>query len=114
MKLLAILVICIFCSAVHFMHESVFFHKIGQFSMSKSHWLVSFVIDLEVYETFLKRLSQNINNAPSLVDKVIDKYHLPPTSDYQRVFEGFKNEIGVNQNMHNDIVFSFHEYNLLS
>ena len=64
-------------------------------------------------QNFLIRLSQNINNASSLVYEVIDKYHLPPTSDYQRIFEGLKNEIGVIQNMHNDIVFSFNEYKLL-
>ena len=81
--------------------------------MSRYQWLVSFAIDLEVYENFLLRLSQNINNASSLVDEVIDNYHLPPTSDYQRVFEGFKNQIGVIQNMHNDTVFSFHEHKLL-
>ena len=73
----------------------------------------SFVIDLEVYENFLIRLSQNINNASMLVDEVLAKYSMPPTSDYQRVFEGFKGEIGVIQEMHNDIVFSFNEYKLL-
>ena len=48
-----------------------------------------------------------------LVDEVLAKYSMPPTSDYQRVFEGFKGEIGVIQEMHNDIVFSFNEYRLL-
>lgn len=113
MKLSALLVICMLNSAVSFMHESVFFHKVGQFSMSRSRWLVSFVIDLGVYEGFLIRLSQNINNASRLVDEVIKKHRGPPTSDYQRVFEGFKVEIAVIQEMHNDIVFNFHEYKLL-
>ena len=113
MKLSTLLVICIISSASSFMHESVFFHKVGQFSMSRSRWLVSFVIDLGVYENFLTRLSQSIDNASNLVDKVIDKYQSPPTKDYQTVFEGFKNEIGVIQDMHKDIVYSFNEYKLL-
>ena len=113
MKLSAFLAFCVLGSALGFMHESVFFHKIGQFSLSKSRWLVSFVIDLGVYENFLIRLSRNINNASHLVDEVIRKYHQPPTNDYKRVFEGFKGEIGIIQEMHNDIVFSFNEYKLL-
>ena len=113
MKLSAFLAFCVLGSALGFMHDSVFFHKIGQFSMSRSRWLVSFVIDLGVYENFLIRLSRNINNASHLVDEVIGKYHQPPTNDYKRVFEGFKGEIGVIQEMHNDIVFSFNEYKLL-
>ena len=92
MQLLTLLVIFIVSSAALFMHESVFFHKVGQFSMSRSRCLVSFVIDLRVYENFLKRLSQSIDNASNLVDKFINKYQSPPTKDYQTVFEGFKNE----------------------
>ncbi|MCG8033766.1 MAG: envelope fusion protein [Candidatus Thiodiazotropha taylori] len=113
MKLSALLVVCILSSAASFMHESVFFHKIGQFSMSRSRWLVSFVIDLGVYENFLVRLSQNINNASQLVDEVAKRHKMPPTNDYHEVFEGYKAEIGVIQEMHNDIVFSFNEYKLL-
>ena len=113
MKLSTLLVICIISSASSLMHESVFSHKVGQFSMSRSRWLVSFVIDLGVYENFLTRLSQSIDNVSNLVDKVLDKYQSPPTKDYQTVFEGFKNEIAVIQDMHNDIVYSFNEYKLL-
>ena len=42
-------------SAGALMHENVFFHKIGGFSMSRSKWLISFVIDLSTYERFLER-----------------------------------------------------------
>lgn len=71
------------------------------------------MIDLGVYENFLVRFSHNINNASQLVDEVIKRHHQPPTSDYKIVFEGFKGEIGVVREMHNDIVSSFSEYKLL-
>ena len=49
-----ILMLFLLTSADALMHENVFFHKIGGFSMSRSKWLISFVIDLSTYERFLE------------------------------------------------------------
>jgi hypothetical protein len=93
------------------MHENVFFHKIGDFSMSRSKWLVSFVIDLNKYENFLDKLSFDINNAENLTNLIIIKYGVPidtsPYVSYEGIFKGLKNEIGVVRSMHKDVVASF-------
>ena len=44
-----ILMLFLLTSAGALMHENVFFHKIVGFSMSRSKWLISFVIDLSTY-----------------------------------------------------------------
>lgn len=50
-----------------------FFYKIGDFSMSRSKWLVSFVIDLDTYKYFQDKLSSDINNAENLTNLIIKK-----------------------------------------
>ena len=44
-----ILLLFFVTSAGALMHENVFFHRMGGFSMSRSKWLISFVIDLSTY-----------------------------------------------------------------
>ena len=41
--------------------QNVFIYRMADFSMSRSKWLVSFVIDLSTYERFLDRLTRGIN-----------------------------------------------------
>ena len=59
-----ILMLFLLTNAGALMHEIVFYHKIGGFSMSRSKWLISFVIDLSTYERFMERLTGDINKVP--------------------------------------------------
>ncbi|MEW8545669.1 MAG: hypothetical protein AB2693_19280 [Candidatus Thiodiazotropha sp.] len=113
MKLLALFLVFFLRSTSAFMHESTFFHNVGQFSMSRSRWLVSFVIDLGVYENFLMKLSQDISNASCLADEIINRYDDPLENRYKQIFTGLQSEVSVLQSMHNDIVSSFNDYKLL-
>ena len=66
-----ILLLFFVTSAGALMHENVFFHRMGGFSMSRSKWLVLFVNDLSTYERFLDRLTRDINKVAIMTDKVL-------------------------------------------
>ena len=112
-----ILMLFLLTSAGALMHETVFFHKIGGFSMSRSKWLISFVIDLSTYERFLERLTGDINKVAIMTDKVLNAADTPEHSrlrnEYKVVLEGMRGEISVIKGVHADIVESFNDYRLL-
>ena len=64
---------------------------IGGFSMSRSKWLISFVIDLSTYERFLERLTGDINKVAIMTDKVLNAAytheHSGLRNDYKAVLE---------------------------
>ena len=112
-----ILMLFLLTSAGALMHENVFFHKIGGFSMSRSKWLISFVIDLSTYERFLERLTGDINKVAIMTDKVLNAADIPEHSrlrnEYKAVLDGMRGEISVIKGVHADIVESFNDYRLL-
>ena len=112
-----ILMLFLLTSAGALMHENVFFHKIGSFSMSRSKWLISFVIDLSTYERFLERLTGDINKVAIMTDKVLNAADTPELSrlrnEYKAILDGMRGEISVIKVVHADIVESFNDYRLL-
>ena len=112
-----ILILFLLTSAGALMHENVFFHKIRGFSMSRSKWLISFVIDLSTYERFLERLTGDINKVAIMTDKVLNASdtleHSRLRNEYKAVHEGMRGEISVIKGVHADIVESFNDYRLL-
>ena len=89
-----ILMLFLLTSAGALMHENVFFHKIWGFSMSRSKWLISFVIDLSTYERFLERLTGDINKVAIMTDKVLNAADTPEHSrlrnEYKVVLDGMR------------------------
>ena len=85
--------------------------------MSRSKWLISFVIDLSTYERFLERLTGDINKVAIMTDKVLNAADTPEHSrlrnEYKAVLEGMRGEISVIKGVHADIVESFNDYRLL-
>ena len=112
-----ILMLFLLTSAGALMHENVFFHKIGGFSMSRSKWLISFVIDLSTYERFLECLTGDINKVAIMTDKVLNAADTPEHSrlrnEYKAVLDGMRGEISVIKGVQADIVESFNDYRLL-
>ena len=104
-------------SAGALMHENVFFHRMGGFSMSRSKWLVSFVIELSTYERFLDHLTRDINKVAIMTDKVLNATGTPGHSilrnDYKIVLDGMRGDILVVEGVHADILESFSDYRLL-
>ena len=85
-----ILMLFLLTSAGTLMHENVFFHKIGGFSMSRSKWLISFVIDLR----FLEHLTGDINKVAIMTDKVLNAADTPELlrlrNEYKAVLDGMR------------------------
>ena len=45
------------------LHENVLFVKDGDMSLSRSRWIMTFVLDINVYEKFILKLHNEINDA---------------------------------------------------
>ena len=85
--------------------------------MSRSKWLISFVIDLSTYERLLERSTGDTNNVAIMTDKVLNAADTPEHSrlrnEYKAVLDGMRGEISVIKGVHADIVESFNDYRLL-
>ena len=96
------------------MHENVIFHKIGGFSISRSKWLIFFVIDLSTYEGFFERLTGDINKVAIMTDKVLNVpyriEHSRLRNEYKAVLDGMQGDISVIKGFHTDIEESFNAY----
>ena len=99
------------------MHENVLLHKMGDFSMSRSNWLVSFVINLGIYERFLDKLTQDINKVAIVTNGLLDAADTPRESlfrtDYEVIVRELGEEILLIHDIHSDLVKSFDHYKLL-
>ena len=95
------------------MHENVFPHRMGGFSMSRSKWLISFVIDLSTYERFLDPLTRDINKVAIMTDIVSNVTGTPGHStlriDYKIVLDGTLVEISVVKGVHANILETFND-----
>ena len=76
-----ILMLFLLTSAGALMHENVFFHKIGGFSMSRSKWLISFVIDLSMNGMLYNKCSNGMlhnkcSNYHDYVTNFVQRWHV--------------------------------------
>lgn len=56
------------------LHENVVFRKVNEVTMSRSQWLVTFVIDLEPYERLIVKLTDDIDRLQATNRDIISKY----------------------------------------
>ena len=112
-----ILLLFFVTSAGDLIYENVFIYRMADFSMSRSKWLVSFVIDLSTYERFLDRLTRGINKVAIMTYKVLNATGTPGHSilrnDYKIVLDGMRRDISVVKGVYADILESFGDYRLL-
>ena len=47
-------------------HENVLFYKEGEISLSSSRWILTLVLDIEVYERFIEKLTSDLKIAKNL------------------------------------------------
>ena len=76
--------------------------------MSRSKWLISFVIYLSTYERFLERLTGDINKRAIMTDKALNAAdtleHSRLRNEYKAVLDGTRGEISVIKGVHTNIV----------
>ena len=96
--------------------DNVIFNKISDISLSKSPWLLTFVIDLQPYEKFLDRLDLNIANASRLADKILEYYDRQQDGEkesYVNVFRGLKSQLSNIETLHTEISDGYFGYKQL-
>lgn len=104
------------CSAL--IHENVFFHEVGTFSMTRSKWTITFVMDLTTYGRFLEKLETDIDKTEYFCNQLITSLMTPasntvPTTHYKAIIGGLKGQISIIKGMHNEIKDSFNDYRFL-
>ena len=75
--------------------ENVIFEEIKQISTSKSHWTITFIIELTAYDSFIHNVSRLLNETDIAAETVIkyyanatksnknDQLHIPKAKAYQ-------------------------------
>ena len=58
-------------------NENVVFHKENEVAITRSKWLFTFVIDLNLYENFLTRLAIDVENAAIVARNLVQLYDTP-------------------------------------
>lgn len=89
------------------LHENVLFYKDGEMSLSRSRWMLTFVLDINVYEGFLKELAIDIGNASKLVDLLSKHYEGSQLAGYRSTFKSMQEELRTLEPMNLEIMNNF-------
>lgn len=95
------------------MHENVIFQKLNEVTITRSKWLITFVIDLKPYRTFIDRCRSNIDDVGLMARQIINRYHSDKLDGIKSLYVKLENKItGLNDSV--DIITdNFDEYNRL-
>lgn len=88
-------------------HDNVIFNIINEVTTTRSHWLITFAIDFEGYEIFLKRLSYNVEMASCVADEVVKKYKDLRGTYFLESFSNLQLEIKSLNETHKNILNSY-------
>ena len=89
------------------LHENVLFVKDGDMSLSRSRWIMTFILDINVYEEFILKLNKEINDAASLGETISRHYDKPKSEGYLSIFQALRGEIKSLQDVNLEIKNSF-------
>ena len=97
--------------------DNVVFSHLSDINLSRSRWLLTFVIDLQPYGRFMSKLEEEINNASILCNSIL-KYYSNSTDlyeygNYLSIFRSLNNEVLNIGDLHDEIKSSFIEYKSL-
>ena len=93
MHILACLIIMLGVSNAVLVKISVVFSKVGEITTTRSRWLITFVIDLDPYERFLKKLTHDVEHAFAVAKQVVQNYKEPGKQGFLNSFIGLGKEI---------------------
>lgn len=90
-------------------HENVLFYKEGEMSLSSSRWILTLVLDVDVYDNFISQLTADIKHAKNVTDMISRHYSHAEKQmvGYLSVFRSFQDEVITLEEMNNDIKQSF-------
>lgn len=89
-------------------HENVLFYKDGEMSLSSSRWILTLVLDINVYDNFITSLTADIKNAKNVTEWIARHYRQDTEmAGYLSVFRSLQDEVITLEEMNNDIKRSF-------
>lgn len=68
-----------------FISENVVFDEVTTITITRSMWLVTFVIDLKPFELFINRLYSDILQSSSLAQDVLSRYDRPGKENFMNL-----------------------------
>ena len=66
--------------------EGVVFNKVNDIIFSRSRWLMTFIVDLNSYKTFLDKIYVDIENANGLAVIMLERYTKLGHANYLSIF----------------------------
>ena len=97
-----------------FVSENVVFLKRNEVSTTRSKWTVTIVMDLLPYDTFMSKVSSDIENAADIAQKVVEHYDAPKQRGFLNIFHSLRKEMRNVQHMKNDLFLMFLGYRTLN
>ena len=88
-------------------HENVLFYKDGGMSLSSSNWILTRVLDINVYDSFITQLAADIKNAKNVTEWISKHYSHTDMAGYLSVLRSHQDEVITLEEMNNDIKRSF-------
>ena len=81
--------------------------KDGEMSLSSSRWILTLVLDINVYDNFITQLTADIKNAKNVTEWISKHYSHTDMAGYLSVFRSLQDEVITLEEMNNDIKQSF-------
>lgn len=94
-------------------HENVIFYKVSQITTTRSKWLVTFVIDMDPYQEFLKRLTNDVYEAEKLAEQLAKRYSEPGNGRFKDIFETLRREATGLKNLRHQIYLNYDDYRVV-
>ena len=76
-------------------------------SLSSSRWILTLVLDINVYDNFITQLTADIENAKNVTEWISKHYSHTDMAGYLSVFRSLQDEVITLEEMNNDIKQSF-------
>ena len=58
-------------------HENVVFYKTNDTTTTRARWMVTMVIDLNLFDLFINKIHRDIQNAAGVVKAIVEYYEAP-------------------------------------
>ena len=84
-------------------NENVLLYKDGEMSLSSSTWILTLVLDINVYDNFIIQLAADIKNAKNVTEWISRHNSHTEMAGYLSVFRSLQDEVITLEVMTNDI-----------
>ena len=113
MRTLILLSLCFGLGQLAFISENVVFDKVNTISTTRSKWLVTFLIDLQPFEQFMTKLSNDILWTAGLAQQILRHYDKPGKENFMNTFSNLKHKFKLLMDTHNSLSDIFKDYRTL-